>query len=373
MGADKQANATVLEFVHLRTAQVLSDGDAWYQHQIEKLPSDKDPVGLSQRLRSLTSLRDVTLSSNRADAEARYQEALSKLTQRLSLAKRRAREVIENGQLDELSGLSAPLENAFADTPVVGLQETFSALVHEATGVKTLWQGDWVRTKAALATSKGANCLPAAAALILGGDADGQAVARKLLADPGLAVPELLKRKEALLGRGAAILTFKDPSDLQFIDTLQGDPQLNGGSLHGDDTCGISCTAPVGGPNWSASVSMTLTNQKDQDGEATISCVNGGEAGVVVRIGTDAIHCLIRTADVSHGVGIDTDQRFDRGTDDGHLRLRLSCRNDVLQVLLNDKFIGSWSHPTVSVGSKFHCEFGGLTWSITEMQVIGGE
>ena len=53
------------------------------------------------------------------------------------------------------------------------------------------------------------------------------------------------------------------------------------------------------------------------------------------------------------------------------MRLRFSCRDDVLQILLNDKLLGSWTNPLIPAGSSFRCEFGGYTWAIREMQVLG--
>jgi len=368
--ASAPQNAAIAELAHLRSQQLLGDGDTWYGHQVEKLPADSDPAGLAERLRALASLRDVTLSGNRADAEARYQEALNQLTQKLSVAKRRAREVIETGQLDELSQLSPPLEIAFADTPVVGLQQTFSALVQEALGIRTLWSRNWASTKVVLENTHGPGSLAAAAALILGGDVDGLSAARRLLADPSLSEPSLLRRKEALLGHAAAILTFKDPGDLQFIDTIQGEPQLFGGALRGDDACGISCTVPVGGPNWSAAVSLELSAIAGQSGEAVISCVNGIDAGGLVRIAPDAIHCMVKTGDPGHAGDV-PEQRFDRAEDGGKVRLRFSCRDDVLQILINDKLLGSWTHPQIPAGSSFRCEFSGYKWAIREMQILG--
>ncbi len=366
----KAPTSDVAQSARLRGSQLVSDGEAWYQAQLDALPAASDAAAAPRRLRQLASLRDVALSGKRGDAEARYQEALSKLTQRLAEARSRARQALEAGRLDDLPPLAKSLEPAFAGTPVAGLHRNFATMVTEAAKTKPMWKGSWQATESALVSSSGAACVPAAAALMLAGGANDLAAAKRLLGDPALASGDALKRKEALLGNEAAMLSFDDIGDLQYIDVLQGEPRLEKGALVGDDTCGIACTVPVGGASWSAALSLQLRplNAKES-GEAVISCVSGENVPLMVRIDPELIHVRATTAD---GVQEAQGERS-AGADKLRVRLRLSCRDSNLQILVDDQPLAGWEQARVPAGSQLRFEVGGFAWRLDDLQVIAGE
>lgn len=349
--------------VRRRAQQLEIDGGAWYLTAVAALPAAGDEAA---RLRELARLRDVALTINRGDAEARYQEALAKLTQRLGAARRNARQALEQGRFAELPALAQGLEAGFTGTPVAGLHRTFAAQATEAARAQPQWKSDWATTEARLKAVKGAAALPAAAALMLAGGGDSLAAARKLLADPALAQGDALRRKEALLGREAAVLSFDDPADLQFIETLQGEPRMQAGALRSEDDGGVACAVPVGGPAWSASISFALKNAAP-DAEATVSCVAGSDASFVLRIGPEVVTARVATAEGMQETTVE------RAADGGNCRVRLSCRGGALTVLLDANGIGSWENVAIPAGSQLRCEVGGYQWAIEDLQVLSGE
>ncbi len=242
--------ASIADKARVRSEQLAIAGDSWFQKQVADLPQDSVPGGFAQRLSALSSIRDVTLEANRAEADARYQQALGTLTQQLAEARRQARVALESGRFRQLPALAQALGPIFADTPVVALQRAFASLCQEAAAAAPAWRGNWSTTQAQLGHAGGEASLCAAAALILAGEGDGLATARRLLADPALQAPQLIKRKEAMLGHQAAVLAFKDPADLQYIDASGSEPRLEKGALRGDDAANIACTVPLAGGTW---------------------------------------------------------------------------------------------------------------------------
>ncbi|MBA2480027.1 MAG: protein kinase [Planctomycetes bacterium] len=352
--------------VRLRTSQLQSDADASYQKSLAAMPSAADAGGLSVRLRQLAALRDVTIGANRGDAEARYQEALAKLKQRLDDARRQARRALEAGQLDQLVPLATSLEPAFTATPVAGLHRQFHTLVSEAAAIRPQWKGSWNATHGALLASRGTAAIPAAAALMISGDANSLAQAKKLLADPALASGAALRRREALLGNEAAILSFDDIGDLQFIDTLQGDPVLANGALSGEDTCGLACTVPVGGESWSASLSLALATKDPQDAEAVISCVDGQNVNLSLRISPERVRLKVQAT-----AGAIENEHEHALTE--RMRVRLSCRAGTLTVLIDDEVVASVEQARIPAGSQLRFEVGGFVWKLDDLQVLASD
>ncbi len=362
--AAKQPAATaVAQGVRLRRDQLGLDGTAWYRQQLASMPAATGP-----RLDRLGELRDVVLSGDRREAESLYQEALAKLNQQLLATRRQARQQLQAGHPETLPKLAADLEPSFRDTPVIGLQRQFAVLAREAAGVAKLWHGDWAATREQLHAAKGADALAAGAALIL---SDAPAEAKKvLMGEPALAVGDLLRRREALFGREAAVLSFRDPSDLQFIETLQGDPKLDAGNgcLYGlpGDPVGFACTVPVGGESWSAAITLSLKDQGAKGGQVVVSCVKGDSQEFLLRIDPALLTVKARAA-----AGME-EQRPERPKGDP-LAIRIVCRANRLQVIINNVAVAESAKARIPPGCQFRIEIADVAWKLTAMQVVGGE
>ena len=362
---EAKADPAIAQAVNQRQQQLASDGDAWYQAALAKLAKGDTPVALAERLRGIEVLRNQALADNRPDAESRYQEALTKLVQRLNAAKRQARQAVEAGRVLDLPKIAVDLAPAFAQTPVTDLHRQFSLLCNEAAGTKPLWLTSWAVTKPRLLAAKGANALAAAAALLLVGDT---AEAKALLAnDPLLVSGDLLRRREAIFGRKAAVLTFDDPDDLQYIEVFTGNPRMSGGTLTGPpgEIIAIACAAPLSGAGWDMAVGIRL-EQATSDGQAVVSLARGMTADAQVRIEKEALFSRVRTASGWQ------ETSFVRPASK-ILRLRLTERAGTVTILVNDQVILQAAKATVTPGSVLRFEASGMLWAITDLQSISGE
>ena len=360
-----KADPVVARVVNQRQQQLTADGDVWYQQALAKLPGGATPVELANRLRGIDGLRDQALSDNRPDAESRYQEALTKLGQRLNAAKRQARQALESGRVLDLPKIASDLAPAFAQTPVTDLHRQFSLLCNEAAGTKPVWVTSWAVTKPKLLAAKGADALAAAAALVLAGDI---AEAKALLAnDPLLGSGDLLRRREAIFGRKAAVLTFEDPDDLQYIDVMAGNPRMSGGTLTGSpgEVIAVSCAAPIGLSGWGVALGVSL-EQALVEGQAVVSLVRGDAADAQIRIEKDALFTRVRT------LGGWQEVRTPR-PETKVLRLRLSERGGTVTVLLNDQVLVQAAQAKIAPASVLRFEASGMVWALTDLQVVGGE
>ena len=360
-----KADPQVAHALNQRQQQLAADGDVWYQESLAKLPAGATAVELANRLRGIDGLRDQALSDNRPDAESRYQEALTKLGQRLNAAKRQARQALESGRVLDLPKIASELAPAFAQTPVTDLHRQFSLLCNEAAGTKPIWVTSWAVTKPKLLAAKGADALAAAAALVLAGDI---AEAKALMAnDPLLSSGDLLRRREAIFGRKAAVLTFDDPDDLQYIDVLTGNPRMSGGTLTGapGEVIALACAAPIGVSGWDVAVSANL-EQALVDGQAVVSLIHGETADAQIRIEQDALFTRVRIA--SGWQEIRTPRPESK-----LLRLRLAERGGTVTILLNDQVIVQAAQAKIAPGSVLRFEASGMLWSLTDLQAVGGE
>ena len=349
-----------MQGVALKRNQLQLDGEAWYRKQIAALPLATEATQVAPRLARLGELRDVTLSSNRSDAESRYQELVTKLDQQLRAARRQARQAVEEGKLAELPNLAKNLAPWFSGTPVAGVYRQFAALTQEAVGAKPLWQNQWQATREHLRTAKGEQALAAGAALMLAGYADeGKAV---LLAESALNSGVLVRRREALFGREAAILSFSDLGDLQYIETLQGDIRLVDGALSGvgREISGVAVAVPVGGANWNAAMTITLGKG---NGQALISCVKAEVSEFSLRIETNKLALKVHSAQGWENI--------DPPRPTGPLLIRLTSRANKLQVLVNNVVVCDIKDARIPSGSQLRIECADIEWKLDEVQVVG--
>ncbi len=356
-----QAGAAAISEAHrLKGAQLHLDGLAWYRAQIAALPDATTAANVAPRLARLSELRDSALAINRGDAESRYQELVTRLDQQLKSARRQARLAIEAGKPETVPAVANQLEPWFLGTPLVGVHRQFSALASATAAAKPLWRADWPATREALLLAKGEAALAAGAVLLLTGSPDE---ARTLLmADPVIAQGPLLRRREALFGREAAILSFSDLGDLQYIETLQGDVRLQDNALTGvaKEACGVAITVPVGGANWSAGLLLKLGQGA---GQVVISCVKAEVPEFVLRIESDKLVLKIHSA-----AGW---ENSDPPRPAGALKLRLACRANTLQVLVNNQVISETKNARIPAGSQLRFEVADLAWVLDDVQVVG--
>ena len=356
----KSEGGAFAQSMRLKGEQLRLDGEAWYRAQIAALPAATTAINVAPRLARLGVLRDGALMINRGDAESRYQELVTRLDQQLKSARRQARQAIEAGQPETLPAIAHQLEPWFVGSPLIGVYRQFDTLTKEAAAAKVLWRSDWPSTHENLLKAKGNEALAAGAVLLLNGQTEE---ARTLLmSDPALSQGALVRRREALFGREAAILTFNELGDLQFIETLQGDVRLQDSALTGSATeaCGLAITVPVGGANWNAAMSMTLGNGS---GQAVISCVKADVAEFLMRIEADKVVLKIHSAE-----GWDN---LEPPRPEGVLKIRLASRGNTLQVLVNNRVIHETKEARIPVGSQLRLEITDLSWTLDDVQVVG--
>lgn len=369
------AGTSLAESVRLRQAKLALDGAQWYRAQVAALPDIRDARNiqhglLAKCLTDLDRLRDQTLSDNRADAESRYQEVLSRLLQQIGTARRQARRELEQGHPEAVAEIAKPLEVVFRGTPVIGLYRQFAALTEAAGQINMVPGASWTSTMEQLKKARGADALAAGAALIVGGDPES---GKKLLfSDPQLETGELSDRREAMLGREAAMLSFSDVADLQFIETLVGDPRFSDGALSGPsgEACGIACSVPVGGDHWDAKLIASLRDVSADDdadgGQAVISCCKGDNAEFLVRVEKE--HLVIR----AHTAAGWQEQKSPLPSLTP-LTIRILCRAGKLQVFVNNEAAFECEGSVIPPKSEFRFEVSGMNWSLDELQVVGGD
>jgi serine/threonine protein kinase len=359
------ANPELAQAVRDRQRQLSADGDRWYRTQLAALPTADGVVVLADRLRQLNLLRDAVLADNRADAQSRYQEALTKLGQSLDAARRQARQLIEAGKVDQLPALTTGLAPAFAGTSLVDAQRQFAILCTEAAAAKPQWQGTWALTHPRLLAAKGEPALAAAAVLLLVGESTE---AKALLAnDPALASGVLLRRREALTGRPAAILSFDQADDLRYIEVITGEPRMTAGMLTAaaGEPITMTCVTPIRSSGWEVVVGANLEATQG-DAQAQFSLGVGDVADAQIRIEGQAVTIKIRTAtgwedaQVARPVG-------------KAVRLRLAERAGSVLVSLNEQKILTAAAAKIAPGAVFRFAGVGLAWGLTTLQVVAGD
>ena len=352
--------AAFAQGVRLKGEQLKLDGQIWYRAQVAALPDATTAANVAPRLERLGALRDRSLAVNRGDAEIRYQELVTRLDQQLKAARRQARQAIEAGKPETLPPIAQQLGPWFSGTPLAGVHRQFSALTSEAAAAKPLWRADWSATRESLLAAKGEAALAAGAVLLLVGESDpGRSV---LLGEPALGQGTLVRRREALFGREAAILSFSDLGDLQYIETLQGDVRLENNALTsvGTEACGLAITVPVGGANWNAGMTLTLGKGA---GQVVISCVKAETAEFSLRVEGDKLVVKTHSA-----VGWENTEPVRPA---GPLKIRLVCRANTLQVLVNNQVVSETKQARIPSGSQLRLEAADIAWVLDEVQVVG--
>jgi hypothetical protein len=348
------AAATELRLVRQQLAE---DAEGWYKAELAKLPPSGQ-ITVGARLTALSRLRDEVGTAERLDADVRYQEELANLVQRLNDARRQARLTLEAGRPGELPAIAAGLAPAFAGTPFIALQRQFALRCGEAAGLAAFWNTDWRTTAIGFERQRGESALAAAAALLLTSD-PGRAK-RVLLADPQLATGLLMRRREALMGGLAAVLTFDEPADMQYLDITAGEPVLGGGALCGvaGQAVSLGSTVLVGGADWMAEIVLTLASPQ---AEIVLSCVAGGEPSLLMRLADGKLLARHGGAERTQAVSLV-----------GQRRLRLTSRGGLLVMVLDGRELARFEHAAVPPEAQLRLDLAGSDWRLEEMQVVGG-
>lgn len=333
--------------------QLALDAQMWFRAELGRLP----PAG-GPRLTALSRLRDQAASAERPEAEARYQEELTVLVQRLNAARRQARSELRSKGPAGLPAIAEALAAPFAGTPVAALQQQFAELCRSAAALAPAWQGSWEAMSAGFERARGADALAAGAVLLLAGD---PVRAKRVLLDPEIAQQGLSARRQALLGGKAAVLQFDDPAELQWLEIAVGEPVIAGGALTGrsGEAYSLACTIPIGGSDWQ--VELNLAFAGDQ-GELVASCVQGGAVPVRVRLGEGATTTVLAGTEAQAPSPVA-----------GQRRLRLSCRAGDLLVVLDGAVLATARGAPVPPGAQLRLELAGSDWRLDDLSVVGGQ
>jgi hypothetical protein len=296
LALEQVRGAAASDRIDLHIAAATDRGRAWYRSQVAGLPAGGSAQDIAARLPVLAILRDRAIPADRADAESRWTTELARLSQRLSAARVQARRQIDDGQAAVLPALAAELAPAFAGTPVAGLHRQFASACREAAQGSGAGPDDILR-RAGLALLRGDGA--AARALLAGAD--------------GFDRGDLMKRREALLGRDAAVLAFDDAADLQAVDAVLGSIRLERGALTGaaEEMAVVGCVVAVGGPTWEAGITGSFSGASDeaigawtvQAGDNVAVSATWTDATVTVEVPGAARWTAARTAATRGGAG----------------------------------------------------------------------
>ncbi|GDY11439.1 hypothetical protein LBMAG53_03160 [Planctomycetota bacterium] len=340
----KQVTAAERGRLDLLAGGLTDRGRSWYRTQIDALPGGTSAAEVATRLKALARLRDVVLDADRADAENRWQVDLARLTQRLADARRQARKLLETGTPAQLPALAGALREHFSGTPVEALHRQFATVCGEA---------------ARPVGSDPPGILAKAAGLLLTGDGD---TARKLLQNTtGLDQGDLLRRRELLLGRQAAVLGFSDPADLQSIVVLSGEPRLADGHLVGTATeaAAIALAVPVGGPTWEVAATGTFSDE----GEASLAVLSGESPLAEIRQGGQGLRVRLRAG------GMVSEWAEDSPA--GPFRLRLTARDGRVVVTVGARQVAGTAL-VVPPGAQVRLTVTGMAWKLDSWSAFGG-
>jgi hypothetical protein len=351
------AVTTLRPLIDARRGALAREGEAWYRAALAQLPAGTTPTELAGRLRGAAELRDRVLGPDRADAESRYQEALTRIAQQFQAARRGARSMIEAGRWNELPALAAGLSPAVAGTALAAQHAEFSARCTAAAEAADLWDRTWFLTRPRL-LAQPSRAVAGAAVLLLMGENDP---AQKLL-DGKLRAGDDQRTAEVLFNREGAVLGFDDPGDLQYVDIQRGEPRLKDGALRGDadEPAALLCTVAVGGRTWDAAMTLGMA---PGDGQVVVAVVHGGEALVSARIEGDAVALWLAAGAASTRAVRPAGER---------LRLRFACKEGRLRVLVADQVVLEAPDVLLPAGANLRIECAGVRWALDDLQVVAG-
>lgn len=337
---------------HRRQMHLASQQD-WDQ-QVAALPEAS-----RERLLALAALRDRVCSVTRADLESRYRAALRQHALLLTEARLRALRRVEAGELDGLPRIAAEMRHQFEQTPLMAAWERFDLQLREASRLP--WQGSWPATRSGLSEARGAQVLPAAAALMLAGD-EASAL-RLLLGDGALERPPLRQRRDALLTNHALVLTFDDATDLRHLGNFAfATPTVSRGRLSAPagEPCQFEVLATLGATDWELSLDLMLQPDEGSDGMAVLSLVEFGQPLLELQMGHEGLHWVR---------GNERRQLTTRAT--GRLHVTLRQVDGRLSCYLGTRRLVD-AAPALPAGARPRIDVAGLQWSLYGLHLVGG-
>ncbi len=353
-----------------RAQQLRLDAVAWYRTQLAALPGDEAAPQLAARLQALERLRDVSGRVERGDAEARYQETLTLLSQAVAGIRNQARSAVQTGRFERLPVLAATLIQSVRATPVAGMAAPLLAqlqavgeLADAAHGAGLAGASTWPAMRAQLLSATGERALAAGAALLLADEADA---ARTVLADPILATGRNVARREALFGRSAAVLAFSDAADLQAIDITAGEPHMSDGLLSGGpEATTLSIAVPLRGGDWEiAAVLGYQAATGHDDGVLTLGLLSGDDLPVAVQFASD--HVTVRVHG-QHG----WEETRDSHAPSARARLRLHAVAGTVTVEYAGRVVATVAGVQLPAGSLVQVSATEVRWTLDEVFVVG--
>lgn len=361
---DKASGSTELtKAIASRLRQVELNSSEWYRKQITLLPP-ADDAHLKDRFRRIAALRDLVHSRDRSDAESRWREVRDQMLHTLAGARRQAVQHLERGELTALPILADRISTTFAETPVMAVQQQFSAQLREAAAIR--WLGRWSETLTSLPRCQGAAALPAAAGLLLTGDR--KTAVAMLLKDPALEQEPLAGRRRSLLSSQGLVLSFSDPGDLVQLSLRHGDPAVANGSLTGaaGTPAGFDCEVDLSSPAWDAAIVLSVVPEAGQEvAEAILSLGRPGQAVLQLRCNAEGVHVRVLSRDGQ----VEQDNAPIPATG---LRIRAVWAEGRLRLELGDHVVLSGLAVDFPTGTRLSFDVAGCNWRIDEIQAISG-
>lgn len=335
--------------------------ERWYRESTASLVGSDG----NTRLRRLREIRDHALRRDRADAEARYQQALDAVRQRLAATRREALAAIERGDLAALPDLGRVAVERLEGTPLAPLSRRFQRLTLEAAHAP--WAGSWALTRDQLLRQPptDADAALAGGALLLLSD-NARAGLDLLLAHRALGSGPLRDRREALLRTEAVILDFSTAGDLAFINAVIGAPALVDGSLTAapGEATGLVCTAAVGGPSWEVAVDLDLGSiTPGAETGCALSLVSGNDSHLSLVVSEEG---LTLTAATTNG----RIQEVEADPGSGRLEIRITSFGGTTAVYLGERVIRD-DLAIVVEDARLHIDCNGLEWRLDAIRVLG--
>ncbi len=330
----------------------------WYAEQKDLIPRGDTASDLRARLNSLTKLRNLAIGNSLFAIDAQYRATLKRMEAQLAVSHRDAALAIESGEFTTLPAIYNASAAAFANTDLAGLHTYFSDVAKEASTVK--WLGNWPSTQAGMEKTTGNQAISAAACFILYGEIEKGT--EKLLADPTLESGALLERRNRLIAKQAALLSFDDPTDLFQFEMVTGSANCRNGAMvpSNDNIIELYALTPLDGTVWDISITMHLGTSDTDEVVASIGSM--GKQPLNVRF-------INNTVTITDGL---TDPITETLTSTTPITLRFAYAHNRIRIMCNSATIAE-SACTLPGDNRLHLLLNGQNWRIDELQAIGSE
>ena len=113
-------------------------------------------------------------------------------------------------------------------------------------------------------------------------------------------------------------------------------------------------------------MTLSLKDQAGKSGQALISCVKNDTAEFLLRIDARDLHVTV------HGAAGSEQTQPERPAGDP-LRIRIACRANRLQVLMNSVAVATSAQARIPPGCQVRLDLADAVWQLRDLQVVGGE